>query len=304
MFASIVLYAVAAYYFFKLYRVNYKFNQMVISFLHLVIPDIILFINYMPVYFASITRGALIDSSSTWCQASGFMMCASICASNIGAVAIAITTKRCLDFNDRKVDNKFQCMWGAAGWLVGIGLSVYYSAANQLGDYKTLYCGARDNTRYDVSIPVFAVFAGCVTVMMYYYRRAWYQVSNTVAVSKSTPASTPVDNRAERIISTFGMKMCIAYYLSWAPVSIVAMLDTGKYTAYPLYLDIAAGWCIKCGCFATAYIVYSLMRNIYDATQERISYFNQPRAISIPRDRENNGGKRFTLTAGEDGRVA
>ena len=207
------------------------------------------------------------------------------CLHTTGAVAIAITTKRCLDFKDRRVTYSYQLGWGLFGWLMGFALASYYASISQLGDYKTLYCGARDNTRYDVSIPVFVVFGCCMITMIYYYRLALHKVTKTITSHNATnnsitstvnktnkvmsPRTDHSSNRAERVISSFSIKMCLAYYGSWAPVSIVAMLDTGKFTTYPLFLDIAAGWCIKLGCLATSYIVLALLKNIYESTQER-----------------------------------
>lgn len=37
-----VLYGYAAYYWIRLYKLKHKHNQMVVSFLHLIIPDIVL----------------------------------------------------------------------------------------------------------------------------------------------------------------------------------------------------------------------------------------------------------------------
>lgn len=304
---------------------------MVKSFIHLVIPDIVLFINYGLVYMDALYNHILIDSRSTACQISGFVMISSISASNVGAVAIAITTKRSLDFKDRKVSNRDQIIYGSIGWLIGIGLSIYYYNINQLGNFKTLYCGCIDNGRLDVSLPVFVVFTTCITLMMYYYKLALTKVTtsvvhhNTTEPSKQTritetsktvasnvnnesnqPTSprqqhnnnnnnnndtvTKKSKKAEDVIVAFGTKMCIAYYVSWTPVSLFAIFDTSHYTSYPLQLDIIAGWCIKSGCVTTAYIVYALMKNIYDTTVEKQKLRS---AISVGNDdsKESKEGK-------------
>src|SRR6202161_2625053 len=80
------IYIPAAYYAYKLHKMGYKFNMMVISFLHLVIPDLVLFANYTPQYIGSLLDGKLTGDDDPgswgWCQISGFIMIASLCASN------------------------------------------------------------------------------------------------------------------------------------------------------------------------------------------------------------------------------
>ena len=160
----------------------------------LLIPDLVMIIDFVPIHIRDLVSGTLIDDK--YCEASSYLICACILASNVGNITVAYVTRRMLDPKDQKVTTRTLYVLGAIGWILGIALASYFLGQGYLGSHRGVYCCTNQVRRGDIAGPVFFVFAVCIAAMIYLYHTAYVQVASVVMPSTrlaETEASTASD---------------------------------------------------------------------------------------------------------------
>jgi hypothetical protein len=148
----------------------------------IIVPDILLVLNFLPLEGMSLTRDAFVEE---YCTTSAFTTVASILASNAGVMYLSYLTWRVIVHGQRTTNYKELIGIQVVGWAAGVALAGYYYSQDYLGIYLGLYCCTKEKHHLDIVIPVFITFGTAIGVMSVAKRglqegRGWRSVVSTV----------------------------------------------------------------------------------------------------------------------------
>ena len=153
-------------------------HPLIQSFAMLLVPDLFIVLNFVPLHLANLGLGETFDVGSFACHLSAFATLASILANNAGVIFIARATYLLVTRAGERLATPIVCgktmgIWMAVGWLLGIIMAAAYAIDDNIGVHRNIYCCLKHLDKLSAILPTFTVFFTSGACMTYYYRKTF-----------------------------------------------------------------------------------------------------------------------------------
>eukprot|EP00455_Lapot_gusevi_P050778 TRINITY_DN7446_c0_g5_i3.p1 TRINITY_DN7446_c0_g5~~TRINITY_DN7446_c0_g5_i3.p1 ORF type:complete len:323 (-),score=1.14 TRINITY_DN7446_c0_g5_i3:152-1120(-) len=238
-------------------RYKYASHDVLLLYLLVIVPDCVLYLNYLPFFSYSIVNGSM--PSGAACTLSGFVIVTSICATNI-AICFQSYAVYARVVYQRQITLNHIYIYLVISWLIGIAMAILYLDQFGIGPYKGLYCCVGGKYTWGNSIPIFFCFSlSFLSILVCYVKLFWYtkEVRDHI---RASAAIVPQDELLWSVVRQ-GLVVLVGYYAAWFGVVLNSLLELTGYE-YPLWRDVLASWAIKGGAVFDALMCLAAYRKL------------------------------------------